>query len=32
LVDSVVLAYLSLKLYDEPVRKYLSKKLLHKKS
>ncbi|NCB43754.1 MAG: acyltransferase [Clostridia bacterium] len=29
---SVVLAYLSLKFYDEPVRKFLSKKLLNKKS
>ena len=27
LVGSVVLAYLSLKLYDEPVRKYLSNSL-----
>lgn len=32
LVGSVILAYLSLKLYDEPVRKFLTKKLLHKKS
>lgn len=29
---SVVLAYLSLKFYDEPVRKFLSKKLLNKRS
>lgn len=30
-VASVVLAYLCLKLYDEPIRKWLSKKLLAKK-
>ena len=30
-VGSIVLAYLCLKLYDEPVRKWLSKKFLTKK-
>lgn len=30
-VLSVVLAYLCLKLYDEPIRKYLAKRFLHKK-
>ncbi len=29
-IGSIVLAYLCLKLYDEPVRKYLTKHLLHK--
>jgi len=31
-IGSIVLAYLSLKLYDEPVRRFLSKHLLRKKS
>ena len=29
---SIVLAYLCLKFYDEPVRKYLAKRFLHKSS
>lgn len=31
LFDAVVLAYLCLKLYDEPVRKYLAKRFMHKR-
>jgi len=31
-IGSILLAYLSLKLYDEPVRRFLSKHLLRKKS
>lgn len=30
-IGSVILAYLCLKLYDEPVRKFLTKHLLHRK-
>ena len=30
-VLSIVLAYLCLKLYDEPIRKYLAKRFLSKK-
>jgi peptidoglycan/LPS O-acetylase OafA/YrhL len=30
-VLSIVLAYLCLKLYDEPIRKYLAKRFLGKK-
>jgi peptidoglycan/LPS O-acetylase OafA/YrhL len=31
-IGSIILAYLSLKLYDEPVRRFLTKRLLGKKS
>ena len=31
MAGNIVLAYLCLKLYDEPVRKYLAKRFMHKK-
>lgn len=31
-IGSVILAYLCLKLYDEPVRRFLTKNLMHKKN